>query len=164
MYRIQLKVFPLSNNLLSKMHKLWTYQVKFKDQSSWTEWDQVHCFGCRLNSPETRENERVERGRTAVASGGRGGVGRRLHCGDGVGCSGLRPERVPPLFRRCAISFNPQIPRPAHSYRCTTLLLTNYLAPGPTTSKGWSWDLNEHLFHSKIHVLTHYVILPSLTF
>lgn len=34
MYWIQLKVFPLSNNLLSEMYKLWTDQVKFNDRSS----------------------------------------------------------------------------------------------------------------------------------
>lgn len=88
-------------------------------------------------------------------------MGRRWHCGDGVGCSGPRPECVPPLFGRCAISSDPQTPKPAHSYHRTALLLMNYRAPGPTTSKGRSWDLSEHLFHSKIHVLTHYVIVPS---
>ena len=78
------KGFPLSNNLLFKMYKLWTYPVKFNDRSSWTESDQAHYFGYRLNSQETKEDSSETEVRQDNSGSQRAAVGtgrvRRVPC------------------------------------------------------------------------------------
>lgn len=114
MYWIQPKVFPLSNNLLSKMYKLWTYQVKFNDQSSWTESDRAHYFGYRLSSQETKKDSVKIEVRQDDSSFQRDvvGMGKRLHVHHGKirGIPVDRPEFISPLFCRYTILFNPQTP------------------------------------------------------
>lgn len=114
MYSIQPKVFPLSNNLLSKMYKLWTNQVKFNDQSSWTESDRAHYFGYRLSSQETKKDSVKIEVRQDDSSFQRDvvGMGKRLHVHHGKirGIPVDRPEFISPLFFRYTILFNPQTP------------------------------------------------------
>lgn len=101
------KGFPLSNNLLSEMYELWTFRVKFNDESSWTESDQAHYFGYRWGSQETKGDSRE----TAVRLDHSGfqkdaaRPGRTLH----VSCLSIRsfsvdrPEFLSALFCGCAI-------------------------------------------------------------